>query len=122
MNPLERIIRFYPAKDHRPVEMFFCLRGDRGAVTFSVCTVCEEEGLVTYGKVIATHTAHYRDQIATEPTEDCEWLGCTCYTGYRYLAAKSLFDKFVLEGVCAVWAALEEEYNTLPPTMGSKPD
>lgn len=133
---MERIIRVSPAHDKRSkgggihnVEMIFVLKGEAGAVTFTLGTgiylpettewrqTCiahmNGDDSTWYAKGYAVGYCSpkplYEYQI-NQGREKCSWLGCTCYGDVGYSIADKPFDLLIRQGSEALWEWLENYY------------
>lgn len=121
---LEHIVRVYPAYDRRAegygcgnANIFFTLKGPKGAISLSVDSGWALDGVPPYkaiGRAVCEHrlTKVYDEEM---PHEDCEWLdGQTCYGGCSYVTSDEFFEVLVRDGEDAMWEKLEEWYERLP--------
>lgn len=137
---MERLIRTSPAYDRRdeppnygqhPLEIHFIVKGEKGALVFTVDTGWYIEALnkarldeTFYDlstSVVTMCSFHAPATIANsvdkDPHEYCEWLNepCQAHTpfGYTGKALGDLFMTLVSEGLDALWLALEKHYEEI---------
>jgi hypothetical protein len=136
---LTRIVQFAPAFERMEegvgrgsARCWFCLRGPKGAVTFSVSTgwyLPESRAAIKAlgyepgggeGGAVTTHaTWPYRDFLEETRCDECDWLDRQpCYGDVGYLAGEEFFVGLVKHGDEALWALLKTWYDEIP----EKPD
>lgn len=133
-------IKFTPAYDKRPkkpgdpqygihgVTIWFYLKGELGAVQFSLYTnwqlphvQAEFDAKPPHSQFpymfhepmptdLGFHSPKPLYEGQTKMSDDCELLGGTCYYDGSSLNAIPVFDRLRAEGDSGVWAALGEYY------------
>lgn len=134
---MEKIIKVSPAYDKRDTNpninygigeasMFFVLKGDLGAVVFSLFTGWflphnQEELYKKDIELIRILQGRSKSlcYCSPKPLEEyqlkyvnpkCEWLDVPCYGDCSYCDAEEVFRLLVAEGSDAVWTYLEKFY------------
>ena len=135
---MERLIFFEPGYDKRSpdpkknygisaMRIRFVLRGELGAMQFLmgtgwyIPTVAKEfEAKAMTDPIYRTNNPTAWDVGYHSPKpmydgqsimdDNCEIIGGPCYYDGSSLAAETVLDKFLVEGVEAVWKELEEYY------------
>ena len=122
---MEKIVNVYPAWDKRnsdpkknygvnSVEIWFALKGSKGAVHFSMYTgwylpYLENKSGPMAG-TLGYHAYSKRYDEESE-TEKCEYLGCKCYGSVYFTRADDFLTILIEEGTEGIWKQLEYFYN-----------
>lgn len=137
-NKFERIVAVNPAYDKRDTDpnknygihscdMFMVLKGEKGAVSFSLSTgwflpetLPWKEECITKMGLGTSWEGHGTSVAYHSPTkmqdwdfhqEKCDWLGTECYGDAGFIISDMPYDLLIREGSEAVWKWLEDYYN-----------